>query len=122
MRFYADRPDVLTPVEWFWSDEDAPWLPFENTFTSRNWLDSQLEWPLLGEVQGAARPWRSGKSRRKNLNRVPCGTAAMFMQGVPFSQRVLNSAQHFDGSLVCCGGQTQPEGAVIDGAALVEMS
>ena len=120
MRFFPDRPDVLTPVEWFWADADAPWLPFPNTFTSRNWANKLEPWPVLGEVQGAPRPWRSGKTRRFELNRSPCGEPGWFVDGVPFAARAVAGSMHFDGSLVCCEGHLNPEGAVIFGNALIE--
>lgn len=86
MRFYPDRLDVETPVEWFFVDAATPWLKANNVFTSRNWIDGTEDWPLLGEVQGEARPWRDGsRVPAPLLHAALCGPADAFVSGVPFA-------------------------------------
>lgn len=103
MRFYPDRPDVLTPIQWYFTDPDAPWIGKENVFNSRVWYDGE-EWdapPVLGEDMESARHFVSGLKPEGMVN-TPCQTSDdVWLNGVPFDQA--GSAPYNEqGQLLCC--------------------
>jgi len=56
-------PELLMPpqmIDWYFLPVDAPWCGVPNVLNSRNWYLGTIGWPDLGEVEGAARPWRNG--------------------------------------------------------------
>lgn len=60
MRFFRDDLSIETSVDWYFTEPDAKWIGLSNVFNSRNWYGGTIDWPLLGEVEGADRPWRDG--------------------------------------------------------------
>lgn len=60
MRVFQDPGAPLVDVQWYFVPSNRPALPVETVFTSRNWEPYPVGWPALGEVEGAARPWRNG--------------------------------------------------------------
>lgn len=119
MRFFRDRPDIETEVEWFFTEPGAKFLPFRTAFNSANWWADKTIAPLLGEISGAARPWRSGQPPAPYAGQSPCGSAEQFLHGdaVPPSPPVERLA---NGMPVCCGG-TQFGGLLLFGMAEVSL-
>jgi len=60
MRFFRDDLTVETPVEWYFLPSDAKWCGLPNIFNSRNWYGGVDDWPDLGEIEGAPRPYSKG--------------------------------------------------------------
>jgi hypothetical protein len=116
MRFYPDRPDVLTRVQWFFVSPTTPFLEADNVFTSRNWADAADFWPDLGEVQGYKRPWRNGSPPAVAPQVDSCGSVHAFAEGVPFAERGTRLYRS-DGQLVCCAGP-EPEPVPAAGGVL----
>jgi len=110
MRFYRDRPDVLTDVTWYFVPEGTPWIGVPNVFNSRNWyLNTPSPWPQLGEVEGAPRPWSNGHAPAA-LAQARCGSSdRAWSDGVSFDQA--DTVPHTDsGILICClRGPFMPE-------------
>jgi hypothetical protein len=87
MRFFADDLSIETPVDWYFTDPGAKWCGLSNVFNSRNWYGGQQDWPLLGEVEGAARPWRNG-SGLCHGNRGPFGSAEQWEHGAQVADAI----------------------------------
>lgn len=104
MRFYSDRPDVLTDVRWFFTEDDAPWVGVPNVFNSRVWYDGQPDaWPQLGEVEGEPRRWANGQAPASmQLERCELSFPS-WLEGVPFSQAGIAPVAP-SGVLFCCLG------------------
>lgn len=61
IRPYKDS-NLEVPIEWYFTDPHAPFLPFAHAFVSRNWEDVK-DWVLdIGETPAANRPWKNGKT------------------------------------------------------------
>lgn len=83
-----------TDITWYFVPEDRPFLPFPTFLDSRNWDDERTDWPQgkdkppggdgteLGEVLGAARPWRNGSDPIHYPGTHPLGTAEQFANGL----------------------------------------
>jgi hypothetical protein len=83
MRFNPDEPREETRVRWYFTKPDAKWCGLPNVFNSRNWYKGVPNWPLLGEVEGAARPWDDGHPCPGEDG--PHGTADQWLYGSPVS-------------------------------------
>lgn len=81
MYFFLDQPDLETRVRWYWAPEGAKVLPFPTRFGSGNWASQRDNWPGLGEVLGAPRPWNNGEVLAGADGIQPCGTADQFLNG-----------------------------------------
>jgi hypothetical protein len=72
------------PIQWYFVDEAAPWIPGETVFRSIQWTDRETDdLSGLGEVWPAARPWAAGN---EPWQAVPCtymGPADWWVNGVP---------------------------------------
>lgn len=79
---------MSTKIRWFFCEDDAQVLPFDNIFTSRNWSAlGDIEVPL-GEVgAGAARTWVDGSTPWVWRDNLVCGSADRFATGQLFSTR-----------------------------------
>jgi len=84
MRFYPDRPDIQTPVRWYFTLPGAKPFPGFTVFGSFNWMESKNAWPLLGEVIGAPRPWSNGQAPGGQTGTSFVGTLDNFVNGVPY--------------------------------------
>lgn len=72
--------DTEVPIRWFFVDEATPMMEGPTPFCSRNW-DRDDAWPELGEVQGAARPWKNGMAPAGYLALRHCGSAEAWQEG-----------------------------------------
>jgi hypothetical protein len=98
MRFFPDRPDVLTTVDWYFTDDTAAtgnpgiaWIGTPNVFNSRNWYKGTINWPMLGEVEGSPRTWRDGSFPVAMNGGGRVGEPDVWDNGVPFNQAVPDS-------------------------------
>jgi len=82
MRFFTDDPTEV-PVVWFFCSDRARLLPTYTVFGSGNWASNRLDWPGLGEVLDAPRPWYNGARPPGLDGRRFCGTVGQFRAGVP---------------------------------------
>jgi hypothetical protein len=88
MRFFKDDEFLELPVRWYFTDPAAEWVGFENVFNSRNWyLTDVEEWPTMGEVQGAPRPWADGVGLCAG-HPGPFGTALEWSEGSYLVNRI----------------------------------
>jgi hypothetical protein len=81
MRFDPKNPGLTQLVDWYFTDDNAPWVGLENAFNSRNWYGGVNGWPEIGEVQGSPRPWRDGSSCPQVLESKPTGSAEEWKNG-----------------------------------------
>ncbi len=101
MRLFNDRPDVLTPGQWYFCPPGAKRVPFMDSFVSQNWdIDPLTLDPRVGEVRGRG-AWRRGDPPPRYTGQNTCGTAAQWLNGVPFAQRGL-PPRDADGYPTCC--------------------
>lgn len=87
-RFYYDRPDVLTEIQWYFVPNDSQTVPYPSPFVSRIYdREDEIE-PLLGETYSPV-PWRGGLPPRAVSSGGLCGTADEWFRGVvyPFATR-----------------------------------
>lgn len=83
MRFFADRPDLLTPVRWYFVPPDRPLLDVVSPFRSRAIeVMNHEELPLLGEV--AERSWDAGHPPAVYSGAKHCGTDDEWRIGCTF--------------------------------------
>jgi hypothetical protein len=112
MRLFRDDPTRITPVTWFFTDPAAKWCGMANVFNSRNWYGGVKGWPDLGEVEGAPRPWYSGKTVcHSGFDTL--GTEDQWEHGADLADAI--SVDPCDGPLVQAFGEVQvvfEEGAV----------
>lgn len=124
MRFWADRPDLVIPVQWYFSD-GQPYVPDAGPFRSRlfhkedevNWADGPMFPGLLGEDYASDRIRNVG-NRPAWLANVPPPRAGKFC-GSPRAWRGEGLfsldpplAPSPDGTSLCCGY----ENVTIDGS------
>jgi hypothetical protein len=81
MSFFPNRPDLLTPVRWFFTDPGAAVLPFPTKFASGNWAEQKWTWPGVGEVLPRDRRWKNGANFDGEPGLVWCGTPEQFFNG-----------------------------------------
>jgi hypothetical protein len=87
MRLYSDRLDVLTPGAWRFCPPLAKPLPFPHSFGSRTWDLWNVDWGGgVGEVPGRG-AWLNGQTNPALLGQRPCGSAEVWRDGVPVSER-----------------------------------
>jgi hypothetical protein len=87
MRFFENDLTIETPVKWYFTSPDAKWCGLPNVFNSRNWYGGTIGWPLLGEVEGAARPWSNG-SGGCQTGKGPFGSEDQWLEGASTSEAV----------------------------------
>lgn len=101
MRLFSDRPDVTTPGRWYFCPPGAKYVRFNDRFVSMNWDNDRLDGPPpIGEFAKLSN-WSSGVAppRYKGVN--TCGSAAAWLNGVPYAQRG-TPAVDVDGYPTCC--------------------
>jgi len=63
----------------------TPFLAGHNLIGSANWADHKYRYQHLGEVEGAARPWRDGARPWEADLGQPAGNPVYFKEGAPIS-------------------------------------
>jgi hypothetical protein len=83
-RFFADRPDIVLPITWYFCPPGAKVAPGPHRFGSLNWLGDKKTPSPIGEVVGAKRPWSNGATPAGALGVAPCQDVEAFHDGVPY--------------------------------------
>ena len=102
MAFYSGDLTQTCKVHWYFVEEGTPFLDFYHTFGSGNWADQTQDWPGVGEVLGAARPWRDGSTVGDAPGLVECGTLDQWQNGQPEPPATPVPVDQF-GTPICCG-------------------
>jgi len=85
MRFYPNRPDVLTDVVWSRVPDGTPFVPFFNPFGSAIWDDPHEALDTsLGEVWQTPISWYNGRPVATWPAAMPCGSAADWADGITY--------------------------------------
>lgn len=84
MRFFPNRPDIVTRVRWFFTLPGAKDFPGHTRFGSGIWTDDKQNWPGLGEVLGAPRPWNNGQAPLGYTGEFFLGNLEDFVSGTPW--------------------------------------
>jgi hypothetical protein len=82
MRFFSDS-DIETEVVWYFTEPGAQVLPFYTRFASGNWATERVEWPGVGEVLFAPRPYSKGENPGRYFGERYCGSPQHFAAGQP---------------------------------------
>lgn len=118
MRFFRDHPEIETLVHWYFCEPDAKVFPYRTVFNSGNWWSDKTQDGALGEIAGAARPWRNGQPPAPYDGQDFCGSPDMFLNGVgsppvPPIERLAN------GMPTCCGHDDG--GLLYSGTGVIEL-
>lgn len=70
---------IAEPVKVCWYFTKQKPLEKYTVYASRNWQEFKEGWPALGEVQGAARPWRNGSAPAVIRGGGPVGSAKAWL-------------------------------------------
>jgi hypothetical protein len=105
MRFGSD-PNQIALIQWYWADEDAPWLLIPTAFVSRNYCERP--WPDVGEVDDGYRPWRDGSFPVDVTGaNPPCGDPAVWRNGYQGTIPPIYHRNAYGLSLCCAGPMGQ---------------
>jgi len=85
-RFFADRPDIVLPINWYFCPDGAQVLPGPHRFGSLNYLSDKNTPSPIGEVPGAARPYSKGQTPAGITGQSACGSTDDFHDGVIYSE------------------------------------
>jgi len=85
MRFVTGDPSRLSPVSWYFADDDADILPYYNRFSSRNYDRDAVATAdsSLGETTVPPHPWRNGSPLETYEGIGTCTSAALWSGGMP---------------------------------------
>jgi len=104
MRFDPARPDLLIPVEWYFTQPGAKVFPEYHRFASTNYEDRlSPQDDSLGEVDGLPRQYRLGFAPPVATGQKYCGTKEQFQKGVDLTKGPKTRLDQF-GMPTCCGG------------------
>lgn len=93
--------EIVGKVKWYWAAKGAKIFPYQNSFSSDNWITPSNSTLGLGEVWTSPRPWRNG-----SLLVVPpgdghvCGDISWFTDGCPSDAAPLQRSP--SGLALCC--------------------
>jgi hypothetical protein len=93
--------NIVGKVKWYWAAKGAKIFPYQNSFSSDNWITPSNSTLGLGEVWNSPRPWRNG-----SLLVVPpgdghvCGDISWFTDGCPSDAPPLPRSP--SGLALCC--------------------
>jgi hypothetical protein len=125
MRLYSDRPDVLTDGAWHFCEPGAKLAPMPHIFGSQIWTPKNMAIdPAVGEVLGRG-PWFNGKPDSRYVGEHSCGSADVWLNGIPYADRP-GLELEADGTPTCChappevpaftsGGDLEMDGAAEGG-------
>lgn len=96
VRFFKDRPDILTPIIWYFTDR-TDWIAWPHKFGSHNWDEYHpVDGCPVGEVGGNG-TYSNGKRPPEAVDGPhPCGTPQQWAEGALFADAQVNPCQ--------CGG------------------
>lgn len=100
MSFFSNRPDLLTPVRWYFAADDALPLPVPTRFGSGNWASQKYDWPGPGEVLPRNRRWVNGSRNPRYTGQFQCGTDGQFLDGTLYPPG--DFPRFADGVPACC--------------------
>lgn len=92
---------IVGKVKWYWCRPGAKVFPYQNSFSSDNWITPANSTLGLGEVWNSPRPWRNG-----SILVVPpgdghvCGDISWFTDGCPSDAPPLPRSP--SGLALCC--------------------
>jgi hypothetical protein len=101
MRFYRDRPDLLTEVQWYFVPNDRAALPFAYSFGSQIYDRKILAEANVGEVYNP-HPYRKGNPPYPVPTVGLCGTPQQWRDGA-LSTDPLPPLQPGGNVPICCG-------------------
>jgi hypothetical protein len=79
MCFYRDQPEERTRVQWYFTADDAPPLPWSSSFGSRVWELTEPQLPLGERLK--PRKWAGGKPPYPVSIGGLCGDQEQWQQG-----------------------------------------
>jgi hypothetical protein len=95
--------DQTAEMVWYPALEGAPTLPFSTTFNTGDQNPVFIDKTSAGEVYDAPRPFEFTRPKAHALGVHQCGSAAAFVDGVPYDpEQVI--PYNDDGLPVCCNG------------------
>lgn len=104
MRFYRDRPDIVTQGRWCFCPPGAGLVPMPHAFGSEIWDDDKdLRPPAIGEV-GRVTQWSAGIPNSRLKGNHHCGTPDEWRNGLTYANRV-NIPRDCAGVPLCCGAK-----------------
>lgn len=107
MQFYDD-PTQLCTVDWYFVDEETPFIPYPTPFHSRIWDNDIVGYQGIGEVYGAPRVYSKGFPIASVTGQgPPCGTADQWLNGQPAPPVVPVPVDVF-GTPLCCNRKGPP--------------
>lgn len=104
MRPFVDS-DREAEIEWYFVNDNTPFLVGGSAIGSLNWGGTDFPSDGVGEVLGAARPWRNGSRRWFAPLGEPAGPQEWIQAGAPFEARGTLPVDDL-GVPVACGGNT----------------
>jgi hypothetical protein len=121
MRLYNDRPEILTPGQWYFCKPGAKLIPYTHAFCSREWDDYRIKGddPLIGEV-GPRGPYTDGVAPDRLDGLHWCGDAEVWRIGVQFGADPL--PRWPDGVPICCDTGPPPPQFELEGDVAIDGS
>jgi len=118
MHCFADAPDLVTDVQWYFVDEQTRVIEFPTVFRSRLYERELLQLPLGEEID--FHPYSPGAAPVDVDGVLFCGTPAQWLNGSATTDPV-SPINPMTGVQVCCGpaGFFTAGGAVVNGLSVV---